>query len=166
MSISNDQYRDVLRFFPAGVTVVTAGKDQDIHGMTVSAFTSVSANPPLIAAIIDRGHGILPYLKEDGAPFAVNILAQDQKHISNNFAFTRVEERFRFGDWTTAATGSPILTDALAWLDCTVEQRYPVGTHIIYIGKVQASSVVRPEDRPLLYWNRNYRQVSTEFIND
>lgn len=166
MTISNDQYRSILRFLPAGVTVITAGSGDSIHGMTVSAFTSVSADPPLIAAIIDRGHGIQPYLKEDGAPFAVNILAQDQKHIANNFAFTRAEERFGFGQWITAVTGAPVLNDALAWLDCTVEHRYPAGTHNIYIGRVQASEVVRPSDRPLLYWNRNYRQLSKDFSNE
>lgn len=166
MTITNEQYRDVLRFLPAGVTVITAGSGDQIHGMTVSAFTSVSADPPLIAAIINRGHGIQPYLQENGAPFAVNILAQDQKHIANNFAFTRAEERFGFGRWITAATGAPVLADALAWLDCEVEERYPVGTHIIYIGRVQASEVVRPADQPLLYWNRNYRRLSTELSND
>ncbi len=166
MTISNDQYKDVLRFFPAGVTVVTAGWGDDIHGLTVSAFTSVSADPPLIAVIIDRDGGAHHYLKEDGAPFAVNILAQDQKHISNNFAFTKAEDRFRFGAWSTAATGAPVLSDALAWLDCTVEKRYPAGTHIIYIGKVRASAVIRPDESPLLYWNRNYRSIATEFGND
>ena len=77
---------------------------------------------------------------------------------SNRFAFSQ-EDRFAMGDWTTAVTGAPVLSDALAWLDCTVYSRHTAGTHTIYIGEVQASKVIEPDAAPLVYWNRAYRSV-------
>jgi flavin reductase (DIM6/NTAB) family NADH-FMN oxidoreductase RutF len=161
MPITSEQYRDALRHFPAGVTIVTlqvpgAAKP---HGLTVSAFASVSPEPPLIMVAIDHQHSAYPMLETPGTTFAVNILAQDQSELSNRFAWLKDEERFDEGDWATAVTGAPILQNALAWLDCTIYERMVAGTHTIYIGEVQASSVPRTDERPLIYWNRGYRHL-------
>lgn len=160
MPINSDDFRDVLRHFPAGVTIVTVKAGEDTHGMTVSAFVSVSPTPPLISVIIDhrgRGHTLL---EAADAVFAVNILREGQEELSNTFAWK--EDRFSVGNWTTAKTGAPVLEDALAWLDCTVYSRHTAGTHTIYIGEVQASSVNGPDEKPLVYWNRGYRELVVE----
>jgi flavin reductase (DIM6/NTAB) family NADH-FMN oxidoreductase RutF len=60
-----------------------------------------------------------------------------------------------------AATGAPVLEDALAWLDCTVFSRHPAGSHSLYIGEVVASAVPRPDEQPLVYWNRDYRRLDS-----
>lgn len=162
MPISSENFRDALRLFPAGVTVVTIkspGSDV-VHGLTVSAFASVSPDPPLILVSIDQRATAYEYLEMAGAGFAVNILGQDQMELSNRFAWLKDEDRFADGDWATAATGAPILTDALAWLDCTVYSRFAAGSHTIYVGEVQASGVPRPDVNPLIYWNRGYRQLT------
>jgi flavin reductase (DIM6/NTAB) family NADH-FMN oxidoreductase RutF len=99
-------------------------------------------------------------LQKEGATFAVNILREDQQELSNRFAYLQDEDRFRVGHWTTAVTGAPVLADALAWLDCTVFGRQGAGTHTIYVGEVQASSVPHAEELPLVYWNRAYRALS------
>ena len=161
MTISSEQFRDALRHFPAGVTVVTVQSPnrEKPHGLTVSAFNSVSPEPPLILVAIDHrsyGHEMM---EDVGATFAVNILANDQSEMSNRFAWVKDEDRFAVGDWDTAVTGAPILKDAIAWLDCTIYSRLKAGTHTIYIGRVQASSVNRPDENPLIYWNRGYRQL-------
>ena len=156
--ITSDQYRDVLRHFPAGVTVVTIKAKGQQHGLTVSAFTSVSPSPPLILVCIDHKHDAHKMMERSDAVFAVNILKADQDEISNQFAF-KPEERFTTGTWNTAVTGAPVLDEALAWLDCTIYSRHTAGTHTIYIGEVQASHVLNPEEKPLVYWNRNYRQI-------
>ncbi len=161
MTITSEQYRDALRHFPAGVTIVTlqvpdAAKP---HGLTVSAFASVSPDPPLIMVAIDHGHSAHELLEMADTTFAVNILAQDQSELSNRFAWLKDEERFDKGDWGTAVTGAPILKNALAWLDCTIYERVVAGTHTIYIGEVQASSVPRTDEQPLIYWNRGYRHL-------
>ncbi len=158
MAIDAESFRDALRHFPAGVTIVTIKSGEDVHGLTVSAFASVSPDPPLVAVIIDRRHGAQQMLEREDAVFAVNILAEEQQDLSNRFAWSR-DDRFGLGDWTTAVTGAPVLADALAWLDCRIYSRLPAGTHTIYIGQVVASAVPRSDQSPLLYWNREYRRL-------
>ncbi|MCL4262163.1 MAG: flavin reductase family protein [Anaerolineae bacterium] len=162
MTVLSDDYREVLRHFPAGVTIVTVTAPGQLkpHGLTVSAFASISPTPPLIMIAIDhRGLGHEMF-EMDGAVFAVNILAEEQVDLSNRFAWVKDEDRFAVGEWGTAVTGAPILQNALAWLDCTIHGRIVAGTHTIYIGEVQASGVPRPDELPLIYWNRGYRKLA------
>jgi flavin reductase (DIM6/NTAB) family NADH-FMN oxidoreductase RutF len=158
MPITSEEYRSALRHFPSGVTVVTIRSGDEVHGLTVSAFASVSPDPPLILVAIDHRHRAYDMLEAAGAVFAVNILGQDQQALSNRFAW-QDEDRFGAGTWETAATGAPILADALAWLDCTIHSRHQAGTHTIYIGQVEASAVPREDELPLVYWNQNYRNL-------
>ncbi len=160
MPITSDDFRDTLRHFPSGVTIVTVKAGDEIHGLTVSAFASISPEPPLIAVVIDQGHRAHKLFERPGAVFAVNILRQDQRQLSDRFALVRHEDRFLAGDWSAAATGAPVLEDAAAWLDCTIHSRSPAGTHTLYVGKVQASRVPRPGEPPLVYWDREYRRLS------
>jgi flavin reductase (DIM6/NTAB) family NADH-FMN oxidoreductase RutF len=162
MAISSEAFRNALRHFPSGVTIVTIKSGERVHGLTVSAFASVSPEPPLIMIAIDHRHSAYAMLEREGAVFAVNILHQEQSALSNRFAWVKDEDRFAEGDWETAATGAPILTDALAWLDCTIYARFAVGTHTVYIGEIQASGVSRPGEPPLIYWNRDYRRLKLE----
>lgn len=160
MTISAHAFRDALRHFPAGVTLVTLKAAGEIHGLTVSAFVSVSPDPPLIAVIIDHRHRAHQLLELPGAVFAVNILGEADQALADRFAWEPDTARFAAGRWTTAVTGAPVLADAVAWLDCTIDSHHSAGTHTIYIGAVQASSVPRPEGAPLLYWNRDYRRLA------
>jgi flavin reductase (DIM6/NTAB) family NADH-FMN oxidoreductase RutF len=157
--ISSEEFRLALRHFPAGVTIVTIRAGERIHGLTVSAFASVSAEPPLIAIIIENRHKAHALLEEPGAVFAVNILGEDQSELSNRFAWVKDEDRFAEGDWSAADTGAPVLVDALAWLDCRIHARCPAGSHTVYIGEVHASTVPKQEAPPLIYWNRGYRKL-------
>lgn len=159
MPIASEDFRDALRHFPSGVTIVSIKAGEEVHGLTVSAFASVSPEPPLVAVVIDRRHHAHSLLESEGAVFAVNILARDQVELSNRFAWVKDQDRFAEGDWRQAATGAPVLADALAWLDCTVHSRSPAGSHTIYIGEVQASALPRPDAAPLVYWNRGYRHL-------
>jgi flavin reductase (DIM6/NTAB) family NADH-FMN oxidoreductase RutF len=161
MVISANAFRDALRHFPAGVTIVTIKSGAQVHGLTVSAFASVSPDPPLIAVIIDHRHTAYPLMQEQGASFAVNILHEEQLDLSERFAWLKDQDRFAEGDWKTALTGAPVLADALAWLDCEIVGSHPAGTHTIYVGQVIASSVPRPDQPPLVYWNRGYRQINS-----
>ena len=159
MPISSEQYRDVLRHFPSGVTIVTIKAGEEVHGLTVSAFASVSPEPPLIAVMIDQRHHAFSLLESQGAVFAVNMLRQDQEELSNRFAWVKDEDRFAKGDWDVAVTGAPILRDAAAWMDCTIRDRFGAGTHTVYVGEIQASRVPSPDALPLVYWNRGYRHI-------
>lgn len=157
--ISSEEFRKALRHFPAGVTIVTIRTGDQVHGLTISAFASVSAEPPLIMVIIENRHRAYPLLMEADAVFAVNILGEEQSELSNRFAWVKDEDRFAQGDWSTAETGAPVLADALAWLDCRIHARYPAGSHTIFVGQVEASAVPQEEAPPLVYWNRGYRRL-------
>jgi flavin reductase (DIM6/NTAB) family NADH-FMN oxidoreductase RutF len=159
MPITSEEFRLALSHFAAGVTITTIRAGERIHGLTVSAFASVSAEPPLVAVIIDNRHRAKELFDTEGAVFAVNVLRHDQSALSNRFAWVKDENRFAEGTWGTAATGAPILADALGWLDCTIQSRFPAGTHTIYVGQVMASRVPEPGAAPLVYWNRGYRQL-------
>ncbi len=159
MSIPSEDYRNALRHFASGVTIVTIKSGGKIHGLTVSAFASVCPHPPLILVAIDHKHTAFPLLEGADAVFAVNILGYEQVELSNRFAWVKDDDRFEMGDWRTAVTGAPVLADALAWLDCTIYTRLDSGTHTIYIGEVQASATPRPDEAPLVYWNRGYRSL-------
>lgn len=160
MPINSDSFKDCLRHFPSGVTIVTIKTDDDVHGLTISAFASISTEPPQIMVVIDHHHQAYKYLEEENAVFAVSILGRDQEHLSERFAWVSHEDRFLEGDWETAETGAPVLKDAVAWLDCTIVGRLSAGTHHIYVGEVQASMVPRPNGSPLVYWNRGYRELN------
>ena len=159
MPISPDDFRNTLRQFPSGVTIVTVKAGEDIHGLTASAFVSVSAEPPLISVIIDHRGRAHELFERSDAVFAVNILSEAHEELSNRFAWSQ-EDRFAEGNWTTATTGAPVLADAIAWLDCTLYSRYSAGTHSIYIGEVQANYSTQSDTKPLLYWNRGYRALT------
>jgi flavin reductase (DIM6/NTAB) family NADH-FMN oxidoreductase RutF len=160
MSIPSDQFRDALRHFPAGVTVVTLRAGGEIHGLTVSAFASVSPEPPLVAVMIDHRHRAFELLEMPDAVFAVNFLGEDQQGLAERFAWGSENERFAAGSWESAATGAPVLADAVAWLDCTIHSRHRAGSHTLFVGEVQASRVLREGTPPLLYWNRSYRRLA------
>ena len=96
--ISSEDFRKALRHFPAGVTIVTVRAGDQIHGLTVSAFASVSADPPMIMIIIENRHRAYSLLQETEAVFAVNILGEEQSELSNRFAWVKDEDRFTMGD--------------------------------------------------------------------
>ena len=156
--ISADEFRGVLRLFAAGVSIVTSRSGDRTHGMTVSAFSSVSADPPLVGVFVDRAHTLNELLAGPDPAFAVSFLAEDHEGLSNRFAFVTEEDRFLEGSWIEATTGCPVLADALAWLDCRLELRHEAGSHMLYLGRVVATDAPRPDAAPLVYWNRGYRR--------
>lgn len=159
MTIRSEQFRAALRHFPSGVTIVTLRNGEQIHGLTVSAFASVSPDPPLVTVIIDHRHKASTLLERPGTVFAVNFLAQDQVELSNRFAWVKDEDRFQEGRWGKGTTGAPVLEDAVAWLDCRIHSHHRAGDHTLYIGEVMESRVPREGEAPLVYWNQGYRKL-------
>ena len=158
MSISLDDYKQVLGSWATGVTIVTSRVGDRIHGMTVSAFTEVSLDPPLVLVCADKGSNTHPVIAE-GKVFAVNILARDQDDLSNRFASKKDEDkRFDGLETETGKTGAPLIAGTVAALDCLVVAEHDAGDHVIYIGEVQD---LRVSDRePLLYARGSYGAFS------
>jgi flavin reductase (DIM6/NTAB) family NADH-FMN oxidoreductase RutF len=158
-TVSPEDFRAALRHFPSGVTIVTLRVGEEVHGLTVSAFASISPTPPLVMVAIDHRHHAHDMLEADGVVFGVNILHQGQRELSDRFAWIKDEDRFAVGQWTSAVTGAPILADAAAWLDCSIHSRMPAGSHTIFVGEVQAAGVPLADRPPLIYWSRGYRAL-------
>ncbi len=139
MAIEKDFFRQVMGQFATGVTVVTTNHKGTISGLTVNAFCSVSLDPPLVLVCVDLNSNTLPLIRES-KNFAVNILTNEQEYLSRCFATPSIEryENFCHAEYETAATGAPILTGALAFVDARVVAEYPGGDHIIFLGQVEA----------------------------
>ncbi len=157
MPIDQDAFKEALRGWASGVTVVTSRAGNTVHGMTVSAFSSVSADPPLVLVCTNRSsktHGVI----QRGGVFAVNILAAHQADISNTFASQKNEDtRLERVSWSEGQTGAPLIDEALATLECSVENAHHEGSHTIYIGRVEA--VHTSDAAPLLYYDGDYRSL-------
>ncbi|WP_322801259.1 flavin reductase family protein [Thermoflexus sp.] len=159
MPVSPEQLRQVMRRWASTVTVVTMRADEQIHGLTATAFTSVSMNPPLVLVCIQNDSRSEALLRK-GRCFAVNFLSEDQAELSERFA-GRIPAADRFAGLVhrAAVTGAPILEDALAYLDCTVAGAYWGGDHTIYLGLVEDAGILR-EGSPLLYFQGAYRRLA------
>ncbi len=157
-AVSADAFKAALRAWASGVTIVTTQHSAGPYGMTASAFSSVSADPPRILVCINRSTSCFSYVDEAGV-FAVNILGDSQQALSNRFAMVPGPERFDGVPFAASPkTGSPWLEGAAASLDCRVVSRHDEGTHAIFIGEVLATRA--SDDTPLVYWNRGYRRPS------
>jgi flavin reductase (DIM6/NTAB) family NADH-FMN oxidoreductase RutF len=158
MPIASDQFKYVMRQWASGVSIVTMQTEERRHGLTVSGFLSISPEPPLVLISIGQELTSDLLLQASGA-YAINFLRDDQAELSDRFA-GRLGEVDRFAGVTTrtAATGSPILEDCAAWLDCRIVSSQVVGDHTLFIGEVVAAGV-NGAAKPLVYWNADYRQL-------
>ena len=149
--------RRIFGRFATGVTVVTTRIGETFHGMTANAVTSLSLDPPLVLVAVDRRAGMHAALHA-GQCFALNILDDTHEPLSRRFAASGPKE---FGDLalTSAVTGAPILTEALAWADCRITEVLPGGDHDIFIGEILAGGH-REDGRPLLYYGGKYRKLA------
>jgi flavin reductase (DIM6/NTAB) family NADH-FMN oxidoreductase RutF len=162
MSIDKTLFRQVAGSFATGVTVITTGFEGSYHGMTASAFASLSLEPTTILVCIDRSTHTLTILQECGC-FNVNILSAAQENLSRIFASKDAPERHGLQgiDFTVSDLGVPLLRDALAYLECRVIQQYDGGDHVIVVGEVENAGTNDGPD-PLLYFRSHYRGLAPE----
>ncbi len=153
--IDQATFRYVLGQFASGVTVVTTATGEVYHGITVSSFCSLSLDPPLVLVCIDKRVRSHDALVQAGV-FAVNILAQENEHLSRHFA-SRSEDKFSSVPYHLGETGTPLLDGVLATLECRLHAQLPGGDHTIFVGEV-ISTTTRDDTDPLLYYRGGYRQ--------
>ncbi|MBA2379464.1 MAG: flavin reductase family protein [Blastocatellia bacterium] len=157
MPIDQDEFRNALSRFASGVTVVTtkdaAGK---FHGITVSAFSSVSLDPPLILICIERAT-VSHYAFEESGLFVVNFLSDRQLELSERFA-SPVEDKFDGVDFSFGEFGIPILLGSLVNLECRIRNIGDGGDHTIFIADVESATI--NDGDPLLYFRSDYRQMA------
>lgn len=145
----------MLGHFASGVTVVTTCHEQINYGITVSSFSSLSLEPPLVLICIDRLVTSHDAIKGAGV-FAVNILPEAGERLSRHFA-TRELDKFSGIAYHLGLNGVPLLDEALATLECRIVQQAPGGDHTIFIGEVMTGAT-RP-DKPLIYYRSGYHQL-------
>jgi flavin reductase (DIM6/NTAB) family NADH-FMN oxidoreductase RutF len=152
-----DAFKRALREWASGVTIVTSRCGDVVHGMTVSAFASVSLDPPLVLVCADKTSNTFGVIARGGV-FAAHVLASEQQALSNRFA-SKVDEDRRFEglEWRAGVTGAPILPGAVAVLDCRVVGAHDAGDHVIYVGRVE--DVQLGEGEPLVYHRGAYRAL-------
>lgn len=156
-TVDSHTFRAALGRFATGVTVLTTrGDDGRDHGMTVSAFCSVSLDPPLVLTCLDRTATLLPRLGHD-SPFAVNMLSASQEALSRRFA-SELDDRFDGIGYTRGPLGSALLDEALAYLECRVEARVDAGDHVVVIARVEHTHVNEGAE-PLLYYRSGYGRL-------
>ena len=154
MSIDPKEFRRVLGHFPTGVTVVTGAGDEGPAGMAIGSFASVSLDPPLVMFCPGRESGSWLHIKET-ASFCVNVLTSDQVEVCGLFA-SKSDDRFAGIDWTTEATGSPVLPGSLAWIDCELHAIHDGGDHDIVVGLVKAMGTSTDEVEPPALFQGGY----------
>lgn len=143
--------------FASGVTVVVAGHPGAVHAVTVSAFSFVSLEPPLVLVCLNANSKIAALI-EDGRAFTVNVLSERQAATSERFArpgrepMASLDEPHHF-----SCTGVPILSEAVSYFDCEVNSLQSVGDHALLIGRVVDAGT--REESPLVYFDRNYKAL-------
>lgn len=156
MSVTPDEFRSVLGRFPSGVTVVTT-KDRDgsDEGMTVSAFCSVSLDPPLVLICIEKTASA--YIALTTAPgFVVNVLSASQEQIARRFSIIDID-RFEGVGYSRSPNGLAVLDDVLGIIECATFAMHDAGDHTIIVGEVEAARA--QNGTPLLYYRGGYAQL-------
>ncbi|HYN95930.1 MAG TPA: flavin reductase family protein [Pilimelia sp.] len=152
--------REVMGQFATGVTVLTTGGER-AHGMTANSFTSVSLDPPMVLCCVSLAARMYESIASSRT-FAVSILAADQRPVARHFADWRRPRglaQFDGVDWQPGPrTGAPLLTGALAWVECRVAEVYPGGDHAIFLGEVLGSSRSAGPDA-LTFFGGDYHPV-------
>ena len=177
MAISHEDLRHVMRSWTSGVTVVAARYEDQLQGMTVSSFTSISLDPPRVIVSLERSTRTCESAVQSGH-FGVTILSSDQDEISDRFAGRMPEmdnKRFEGLAVETMKSGSPFIVGGIAYLDCRIVDTHmhirkiehvPTKNQIepyksafeILIGEVIAACTTE-EDKPLVYFNQDYRSL-------
>lgn len=161
-SIPTELFKQGLSRLAGAVTIVAAGDGNRRMGLTATSVCSLSAEPPRVLACINlKGQTFMT--TSETRSVSINILSTEQTNIAKRFAGILGEEGsdpFEIGDWSTGNTGAPILKDAIASLDCTVDEMLVLQTHAVIICKIKHIEIGDMSLTPLLYLAGSFGQFS------
>ena len=161
--VSSGDFRSAMRRLAGGVSVITAGRGTDIGGMTVTSVSSLSVDPPSLIVSINRSASSWPLLKRYGF-FGVNILNADQLDIAERFTGKdglKGADRFAGAKWVTRASGVPLLSGALAAIECEIEEIIERHSHAVVIGRV-LDLQLSGRSAALAYWQGQYLAIDRD----
>ena len=157
-SLDPQSFRDALGHYASGITIIAGHDGSQPLGFTCQSFYSVSVTPPLISFSVMATSSTYPRIRETGA-FSVNVLAESQQSISDQFA-RKSSDRWRGVVWEMTSSQNPIIAGTLMWLDCKIAAEHQAGDHHIVIGEVTAMSPSAWHDgAPLVYFRGKYRHL-------
>lgn len=149
--VDQQAFKDAMSQLAAAVAIVTTGTEEEPHGTTVSAFMSLSLDPPMVLVSLDQKSSLLALLAE-GASIGINVLSTEQDGLARRFADKSVD-RFAGVAWVMA-DGAPQLAGDHTWVAGTVARMIAAGDHVLVLVDVQAATV--NTNCPLLYWQREF----------
>jgi flavin reductase (DIM6/NTAB) family NADH-FMN oxidoreductase RutF len=159
MPVNPDEFRNALSRFASGVTVVTTRDNAGrFHGITVSAFSSVSLEPPLILICIEKATASHQAFHESGI-FVVNVLSSEQREVSEHFA-SPAADKFEGAEHTIGSLDLPVLAGCVATLECRVKNTFDGGDHTIMLASVESTSV--EDGDPLVYFRGTYGTTTAD----
>ncbi len=147
-----DEIREALSQWASGVAVLAVTDGEEIDAITVSAFSAVSLDPPLVLACVSEQSSTIPTLLEEGR-FTVSVLAEGQKRVASAVAQRLTDSTAGF-----RTDGDPVLEGSLVAFVCRLRDAHPGGDHRIVVGEVERVELGRRDD-PLVYFRREYRQL-------
>jgi flavin reductase (DIM6/NTAB) family NADH-FMN oxidoreductase RutF len=156
------QFRSVMRRLAGGVSIITAGRGDDITGMTVTSLTSLSATPPRLLVSVNRQASSFALIERHRL-FGVNILGSDQPDIAGQFSDGRLKgsRRFEGVEWFPGSSGVPLLRHSLATIECQVEEIIERHSHGIVVGSLLRFELA-PRLSGLVYWNGQYIEIDPD----
>lgn len=155
-----EMLRRAMRHWVTGVAIATSRSGESVHGMTVNSFVSISLDPPLVTVTMNNNTRTCHLVLQSGV-FAVTILSRQQIELAERFA-GRIDtgpDRMTGLDTFTLATGTPLITGGMAFVDCRVVQQYPTPLSTLFIGEVLAAQTSPDYQEPLLYFNRTFTHL-------
>lgn len=145
-------FKSVMRSIASTVAVITTGNGLDVHGMTATAVSAVSAEPPSVLVVVNRSAQTHDAIAENGC-FAINVLAADQERLAQAFASSTKQSLL--SSCELGLTGCPLIDSAVASMEANVDDRLDYGTHTIFVGRIVSSIVTNR--KPLLYHRGCYQ---------
>ena len=156
MPVDRDTFVEIMASYPAGVAIVTTLEaDGTPRGLTTTAVSSVSAEPPLLLVCVDLTSRTLPALREGGR-FVVNFLREGRSELARLFA-SKADDKFEQVEWRPSSQGIPVLeADALAWAECVTVHELEPGDHVVLLGQVEEGAGATDDAAPLMYYRRSW----------
>jgi flavin reductase (DIM6/NTAB) family NADH-FMN oxidoreductase RutF len=159
VGVANEEFRRACGRFATGVTIASVVDAQGTpHGLTVSSFTSVSLDPPLILICLGHRVSVMDAFRAS-AHFGINVLAENQRDLAERFA-RQGQDRFDGLKWRRGKTGVPLLPGVLAAIECAVRQRFTAGDHDILVGEMVRARVA--DGAPLIHFASHYRRLALD----
>jgi flavin reductase (DIM6/NTAB) family NADH-FMN oxidoreductase RutF len=156
-AVPDDVFREVIGRFASGVTVITTAVDGTDFGTTASAVSSLSMDPPMLLICLNKTSDTRSAILDSGT-FAVNILAEHQGQVAYQFA-KKGQDKFREVGIHRGRTGVPLVRDALAHLECEVQETVTGGTHTVFLARVKEAS--GREGAPLTYFRGRFGRLES-----